>query len=341
MSKMNHQPGQLRQPRPQRPHVIVTRQLMPTVEARMAELFDVALSAHDHVFSPKELKAAVQECDVLVPTVTDQINADIIENAGDNLKLIANFGAGVDHIDLAAARAKGIMVSNTPGVYTEDTADMTLALILSVMRRLAEGEKLMRSRQWQGWAPNAMLGYRVGDKLLGIIGVGRIGLAVARRARAFGLSVHYHNRRRLPSEIEAELGASWHPSVDTLLRVSDIVSIHCPHTSQTHEMVNAQRIAMMKQSAHLINTARGEIVDEDALIKALKDKKIAGAGFDVYCHEPMVDQRLLALDNVVLLPHLASATVEGREASGTRVITNIRTWVDGHRPPDQVLEGWA
>lgn len=328
-------------PRPKRPRVIVTRQLMPSVEARMAELFDVVLSAHDVAFSAEDLKSAVADCDVLVPTVTDRIDANVLAEAGERLKLIANFGAGVDHIDLAAARAKNIMVSNTPGVFTEDTADMTMALILSVPRRLAEGEKLMRSGQWQGWAPSAMLGHRVNGKLLGIIGMGRIGLAVARRARAFGLSIHYHNRKRLPEAIEAELGASYHASVDTLLRIADIVTLHCPHTPETHELVSAARIAAMKPSAYLINTARGEVVDEDALINALTHGGIAGAGLDVYNHEPAVDPRLLALDNVVLLPHLGSATVEGREASGERVIANIRAWCDGHRPPDQVIEGWA
>jgi glyoxylate reductase len=327
--------------RPKRPRVIVTRQLMPHVEGRMAELFDVSLSARDEAFTRDQLKAAVADCDVFVPTVTDEIDAGIINSAGDRLKLIANFGAGVDHIDLAAARAKGIMVSNTPGVFTEDTADMTMALILSVPRRLAEGEKLMRSGQWAGWAPSAMLGHRVGGKLLGIIGMGRIGLAVARRARAFGLSIHYHNRRRLPEAIEEELGASYHASVDTLLRISDVVTIHCPHTSETHEMVNAARIGAMKPTAYLINTARGEIVDEKALVAALQTGRIAGAGLDVYTHEPAVDPALLALDNVVLLPHLGSATIEGREASGEKVIANIRAWCDGHRPPDQVLEGWA
>jgi len=307
----------------------------------MAELFTVTLSAQDHAFSADELRAAVADCDVLVPTVTDRIDADILSAAGERLKLIANFGAGIDHIDLSAARAKNIMVSNTPGVFTEDTADMTMALILSVPRRLAEGEKLMRSGQWAGWAPSAMLGHRVGGKLLGIVGMGRIGLAVARRARAFGLSIHYHNRRRLPEAVEAELGASWHASVDTLLRIADIVTLHCPHTPNTHELISAARIAAMKPTAYLINTARGEVVDEDALINALTHRSIAGAGLDVYNHEPAVDARLLALDNVVLLPHLGSATVEGREASGERVIANIRAWCDGHRPMDQVIEGWA
>src|SRR3546814_9058343 len=218
---------------------------------------------------------------------------------------------------------------------------MTMALILSVPRRLAEGGKLMRSGKWEGWAPSTMLGHRVGGKLLGIIGMGRIGLSVARRARAFGLSIHYHNRKRLPPAIEEELGASYHASVDTLLRISDVVTIHCPHTSETHEMVSAARIGAMKPTAYLINTARGEIVDEKALIAALQAGRIAGAGLDVYTHEPAVDPALLALDNVVLLPHLGSATIEGREASGEKVIANIRAWCDGHRPPDPVLAGWA
>lgn len=307
----------------------------------MAELFDVALSARDHAFTQEELAAAAQDCDVLVPTVTDRIDAEIINAASDRLKLIANFGAGVDHIDLEAARARGIMVSNTPGVLTEDTADMTMALILSVPRRLAEGEKLMRSGKWEGWAPSTMLGHRVGGKLLGIIGMGRIGLAVARRARAFGLSIHYHNRKRLPEAIEEELGASYHASVDTLLRISDVVTLHCPNTAETQNMVNAARIATMKPTAYLINTARGELIDERALIEALKMGRIAGAGLDVYTQEPRVDPDLLALNNVVLLPHMGSATIEGREASGGKVIANIRAWADGHRPADQVLEGWV
>lgn len=327
--------------RPRRPRVVVTRQLMPAVEARMAELFDVVLSPDDAPMSTGALAAAMADCDVLVPTVTDRIDAALIARADDRLRLIASFGAGVDHIDLAAARARGIMVSNTPGVFTEDTADMTMALILSVPRRIAEGEKLMRSGQWAGWSPSGMLGHRVGGKLLGVIGMGRIGLAVARRARAFGLSIHYHNRRRLPAAIEDELGATFHGSADTLLRIADIVTLHCPHTPETHRIIDARRIATMKRTAFLINTARGELVDEDALINALSSDRIAGAGLDVYDHEPAVDARLLGLSNVVLLPHMGSATFEGREASGERVIANIRAWADGHRPPDQVLDGWV
>jgi glyoxylate reductase len=313
---------------------------MPAVEARMAELFEVTLSSDDVQLDAGGLARVMQHSDVLVPTLTDHLDAAAIAAAGPDLKLIANFGNGVDHIDLAAARARGIMVTNTPGVFTEDTADMTMALILSVPRRLAEGDKVARSGGWTGWTPNHMLGHRVGGKVLGIIGMGRIGRAVAKRARAFGLSIHYHNRHRLPRAVEDELGATWHAVPDTLLRTADIVSIHCPHTAETHELINAARIASMKSSAYLINTARGEICDEAALIDALVSGRIAGAGLDVFSHEPAVDPRLAALDNVVLLPHMGSATFEGREASGARVIANIRAWVDGHRPPDQVLEGW-
>ncbi len=306
----------------------------------MAELFEVVLSPDDHPFSRDELAAAMQDCDVLVPAVTDRIDAELIAGAAPRLRLIANFGAGVDHIDLAAARERGMMVSNTPGVFTDDTADLTMALILSVPRRLAEGEKLVRTGGWTGWAPSAMLGRKVGGKLLGIIGMGRIGLAVAQRARAFGLSIHYHNRRRLPEAVEQELGANYHASVDTLLRIADIVTLHCPHTPETHHIINADRLARMKSTAFLVNTARGDLIDEEAMIAALSGGGIAGVGLDVYAHEPAVDPRLIARDNAMLLPHLGSATVEGREASGTRVIANIRAWCDGHRPPDQVLDGW-
>lgn len=306
----------------------------------MAELFEVTLSADDRQLDQSALITMMQDCDVLVPTLSDSLNAEAITAAGPNLKLIANFGNGVDHIDLKAARGRGIMVTNTPGVFTEDTADMTMALLLAVPRRLIEGDRVARSGNWTGWTPNHMLGHRLGGKLLGIIGMGRIGRAVALRARAFGLSIHYHNRHRLPRAVEEELGATWHASPDTLVRIADIISIHCPHTKETHDLINAARIAAMKPSAIIINTARGEICDEEALIAALVNGRIAGAGLDVFSHEPAVDPRLAALDNVVLLPHMGSATFEGREASGERVIANIRAWVDGHRPPDQVLEGW-
>jgi len=327
--------------RPAKPRVIVTRELADAIHDRMGELFDAVPNLTDREFSRDDLIAAMADCDVLVPTVTDQIDAEMIAGAPERLKLIASFGAGVDHIDLAAAQAKKILVTNTPGVFTEDTADMTMALILSVPRRLAEGEKLMRSGQWQGWKPSGMLGHRINGKKLAIIGMGRIGQAVARRACGFGMSIHYHNRRQLPADIEETLGADYADDLDMLIAASDIITIHCPHTPETHELINAQRIAMMKESAYFINTARGELVDENALIEALQQEKISGAGLDVYAQEPKVDARLLALKNVVLLPHMGSATFEGREASGERVIANIRVWADGHRPPDQVLEDWV
>ncbi|MEK7343706.1 MAG: D-glycerate dehydrogenase [Pseudomonadota bacterium] len=330
-----------RQPRPAKPRVIVTRRLPPNVEARMADLFDASFNVGDVAMSRAELARAMAQCDVLVPTIGDTIDAALIAGAPDRLQLIASFGSGVDHIDLVAARKKGIIVTNTPGVLTEDTADMTMALILSVPRRLAEGEKLVRSGEWRGWSPSGMLGHRIGGKKLGIIGMGRIGRAVARRARAFGLSVAYNNRHRLPFEVEQEHEAQWQEDVDTLLAASDIVSIHCPLNADSRSLIDARRIALMRPDAYLINTSRAEITDEPALIAALEEGRIAGAGLDVYAHEPAVDPRLMALSNVVLLPHMGSATFEGRDATGARVIANIRTWVDGHRPPNQVLEGWV
>ncbi|GAY21064.1 MULTISPECIES: D-glycerate dehydrogenase [Sphingobium] len=330
-----------KKPRPATPRVIVTRRLPPNVEARMADLFDTVFNIGDVPMDRAALTRAMAQCDVLVPSVTDQIDAALIEAAPERLQLIASFGSGVDHIDLNAARQKGIIVTNTPGVLTEDTADMTMALILSVPRRLAEGEKLVRSGAWTGWSPSGMLGHRIGGKKLGIIGMGRIGRAVARRAAAFGLSIAYHNRHRLPFEVEQELQAHWHGDLESLLAGSDIVSIHCPLNADSRGMIDARRIALMRSDAYLINTSRAEITDEPALIGALAEGRIAGAGLDVYTHEPAVDTRLLDLSNVVLLPHMGSATIEGRDATGARVIANIRSWVDGHRPPNQVLEGWV
>lgn len=330
-----------KRPRPAKPRVIVTRRLPAAVEHRMASLFDVDFNVADAPFDRARMAAAMRECDVLVPTITDEIDAALLAEAGDRLQLIANFGNGVDHIDLSAARARNIIVTNTPGVLTDDTADMTMALILSVPRRLAEGEKLVRSGEWGGWSPSSMLGHRIGGKLLGIAGMGRIGQAVARRAAAFGLRIAYHNRHRLPDAVEAETGAVYYKDLDALLAEADIVSLHCPHTGETDGMIDARRIALMKPSAYLINTSRGEIMVEDALVGALKQGRIAGAGLDVYSHEPAVDSDLLSLANVVLLPHMGSATFEGRDDTGARVITNIRLWVGGDRPPDQVLEGWV
>ena len=329
-----------KKPRPATPRVIVTRRLPPNVEARMAELFDMSFNVGDVPMDRAALARAMAQCDVLVPSIGDQIDAALIAAAPERLQLIASFGSGVDHIDLAAAREKRIIVTNTPGVLTEDTADMTMALILSVPRRLAEGEKLVRSGAWSGWSPSGMLGHRIGGKRLGIVGMGRIGQAVARRARAFGLTIAYHNRHRMPFEVEQELDAVWYPDLDSLLGECDVLSINCPLNADSRGMIDARRIALMRPDAYLINTSRAEITDEAALIAALEEGRIGGAGLDVYTHEPAIDQRLLALSNVVLLPHMGSATVEGRDATGARVIANIRTWSDGHRPPNQVLEGW-
>jgi glyoxylate reductase len=310
-----------------RPTLLVTRKLPDAVEARMRELFDFT--------------GDLTEADVLVPTIVDSVDAALIASAGERLKLIANYGNGIDHIDLKAARARGILVTNTPGVLTDDAADMAMALILAVPRRLSEGERLVRSGGWSGWGPTTMLGRRVNGKALGILGMGRIGQAIAMRARAFGLSIHYHNRRRLPDVVERAVGAVWHPELDDMLTEIDFLSINCPHNESTHHLIDAGRLELLGRAGYLINIARGEIVDQPALIDALENGRIAGAGLDVFEHEPAMDPRLIALDNVVLLPHMASATVEARQATGEKVITNIRMWADGHRPPDQVLEGWV
>ena len=325
----------------ERPCISVTRRLLPAVEERMAQLFDARFNSDDLQMDRAKLTEAMGDCDVLVPTVTDNIDAELIAAAPPRLKLIASYGAGVNHIDLAAAKAKGIIVTNTPGVFTDDTADLTMAMILNVPRRLGEGHRLMRSGEWNGWTPTGMLGHRIGGKTLGIIGFGRIGEAVAARAKAFGLTVVYNKRHRLPASVEAELDVAYEPDLDRLISRADIISLHCPLTAETEKLIDARRIAMMKPDAYIINSSRGELIDEDALIAALKDGKIGGAGLDVYAHEPAIDPRWFDIPNVVLLPHLGSATFEGREASGERVITNIRVWADGHRPPDQVLEGWS
>lgn len=325
----------------ERPRVAVTRKLLPQIEARMAELFDCRFNVDDHEMSADEIADIMQSADILVPTVTDRIDAELIARAPASLKMLANFGAGVNHIDLAAAKSKGILVTNTPGVFTDDTADLTMALILNVPRRLGEGHRLMRSGEWKGWTPTGMLGHRIGGKTLGIIGFGRIGEAVALRARAFGLNIIYNKRQRLPASVEEELGVTFEPDLDRLIAKSDIITLHCPLTAETNKLMSRERIGLMKRDAYLINSSRGELVDEDALIEALTRGRIAGAGLDVYNHEPAIDPRFLTIPNVVLLPHLGSATYEGREASGEKVIANIRIFSDGHRPPDQVLEGWA
>ncbi|WP_299397617.1 D-glycerate dehydrogenase, partial [Pelagibius sp.] len=315
--------------------VIVTRRLPDAIETRMMELFDCQLNLEDKPLSQAQLIEAVKEAEILVPTVTDRIDAAVLSQAGPQLRLIASFGTGVDHIDLKTARQRGITVTNTPGVLTEDTADMTMALILSVPRRLAEGERLVRSGDWQGWAPTGMLGHRVNGKRLGIIGMGRIGSAVARRARGFGMSIHYHNRRRVHPSLEEELEATYWESLDQMLSRMDIISVNCPHTPATFHLLSARRLKLLREEAYIVNTSRGEVVDENALTRALEAGEIAGAGLDVFEHEPAVNPKLLRLDNVVLLPHMGSATIEGRLAMGEKVIISIKTFVDGHTPPDR------
>ena len=328
-------------PKAKRPLVVVTRKLPDSVETRMRELFDTQLNVEDKPMTPDQLAAAMRSADVLVPTVTDRIDAPILKEAGDRLKLIANFGNGVDNIDVAAAVARGITVTNTPGVLTEDTADMTMALILAVPRRLAEGAKtLTGDTEWTGWSPTWMLGKRIWGKRLGIVGMGRIGQAVARRAKAFGLQIHYHNRRRLPAEIEDELQATYWESLDQMLARMDIISINCPHTPATYHLLSARRLKQLRPQAYVVNTARGEVIDENALIRMVSAGELAGAGLDVFEHEPAVNPKLARLareGKVVLLPHMGSATIEGRVDMGEKVIVNIKTFMDGHKPPDRVL----
>lgn len=321
------------------PRVSVTRHLSPEVELRLSELFDTQLNTTDTPLSRDELIGVMQQCDVLVPTVTDRIDEGMLEAAGPDLRLIANFGAGTEHIDLAAAAKRKIMVTNTPGVFTDDTADIAMAGIIGVPRRIREGVHLIRSGAWTGWAPTALLGSKLGGKVLGIVGMGRIGQAVAHRARAFGLEIAYHNRKPLPEAVERMFGARYIDTLDGLLAEADIVTLHCPASAQSHNMIDAGRIALMKPGSALINTARGDLVDQDALIAALESGHLAGAALDVYPDEPQVDERLIQHPNVMTMPHIGSATREGREDSGHKVIANIRMWVDGHRPPDQVLVG--
>ena len=325
-------------PQSNKPVVVVTRKLPDVIETRMMELFDTRLNRDDKPMSQGELIEACKLADVLVPTVTDRIDKGVLAQVGQRLRLVASFGTGVDHIDLATARERGITVTNTPGVLTEDTADMTMALVLAVSRRLAEGERLMRAGKWTGWGPTTMLGHRIWGKRLGIIGMGRIGQALARRALGFGLSVHYHNRKRVHPDIEQELEATYWESLDQMLAHMDVVSVNCPHTPGTYHLLSARRLKLMKPHAIVVNTSRGEVIDENALTRMLVSKEIAGAGLDVFEHEPAVNPKLMALDNVVLLPHMGSATIEGRIDMGEKVIINIKTFVDGHKPPDRVIE---
>jgi glyoxylate reductase len=328
-------------PKPKKALVVITRKLPDTIETRLRELFDARLNLDDKPMSQAELAEMAKTADVLVPTITDRIDAAVLSKAGDQLKLIANFGNGFDHIDVATALSRGITVTNTPGVLTEDTADMTMALILAVPRRLNEGAAILSGDQpWAGWSPTWMLGHRIWGKRLGIIGMGRIGQAVARRARAFGLQIHYHNRRRVAPQIEEELGATYWESLDQMLVRTDIVSINCPHTPATYHLLSARRLKLVRPEAYIVNTARGEVIDENALARLIAAGEIAGAGLDVYEHAPSVNPKLVKLAHsgkVVLLPHMGSATIEGRVDMGEKVIVNIRTFLDGHKPPDRVL----
>ena len=321
-----------------KPLVIVTRRLPDAIETRMMELFDARLNLDDRPFDKAALIEAVATADALVPTVTDRIDAEVIAAAGDALRLIANYGTGVDHIELAAAHGRNITVTNTPDVLTEDTADMTMALILAVPRRLAEGERLMRESTWGGWSPTWMLGNRVNGKRLGIIGMGRIGRAVAHRARGFGLSIHYHNRHRVHADVEHALEATYWESLDQMLARMDIISVNCPHTPATYHLLSARRLKLLQPHAYLVNTSRGEVIDETALTQLLISGDIAGAGLDVFENEPAVNPKLVACDNVLLLPHMGSATLEGRIDMGDKVIVNIKAFTDGHKPPDRVLK---
>ena len=322
-----------------KPLVIVTRKLPDIVETRMRELFDARLNIDDAPMDQAALVEAVRSADVLVPTVTDRIDSGVLGQAGERLKLIANFGTGVDNIDVETARTRGIAVTNTPGVLTEDTADMTMGLIIAVPRRLAEGAAILKEKDanWSGWSPTWMLGHRISGKRLGIIGMGRIGQAVARRARAFGLQIHYHNRHRAAPAIEEELEATYWESLDQMLARMDIISVNCPHTPATYHLLSARRLRLIRPEAFIVNTARGEVIDENALARMLASGELAGAGLDVFEHEPAVNPKLAQNERVVLLPHMGSATIEGRIDMGEKVIVNIKTFVDGHTPPDRVL----
>jgi glyoxylate reductase len=319
--------------------VAVTRRLPEPIETRMMELFDARLNADDKPWTTEQLIESMRYADILVPTVTDRIDADVIAAAGENLRMIASFGTGVDHIDLEAARRRGITVTNTPGVLTEDTADLTMTMILAVTRRISEGERLIRAGKWAGWTPTLLLGHRIRGKRLGIIGMGRIGTALARRARAFGMSIHYHNRRRVTPETEAELEATYWDDLDQMLARMDVVSVNCPRTPATYHLLSAQRLKRLQRHAYLVNTSRGEIIEEAALVRMLQAGELAGAALDVFEHEPAVNPKLLKLPNAVVIPHLGSATIEGRISMGEKVLINIKAFVDGHRPPDQVWQG--
>jgi glyoxylate reductase len=317
--------------------VLVRRRLPDAVETRMRASFDARLNSDDAALGGAALEAALGGCDVLVPSVAEPVDARLIAAAGPRLRLIANFGAGVDNIDLDAARAQGIAVTNTPGVLTEDTADIALALMLMAARRLGAAERALRRGAWRGWGPTDGLGTSLTGRRLAIVGMGRIGQALARRAKALGMRIDYHNRRRLDGDTEAALGARYRPELDPMLAEADVVSLHAPYSPATHHLIDRRRLALLGAQAYLINTARGAMIDEAALIEALETQAIAGAGLDVYTDEPRVDARLAALENVVLLPHVGSATVETRTAMGMKVVENILAFAEGRALPDRVV----
>ncbi len=321
-----------------KPKVVVTRKLPEPVETRMMELFDTRLNLDDVPLTHDELIMAVQSAEILVPTVTDNVDSEIINSAGNQLRMIANFGAGVDHIDLNAAATKGVVITNTPDVLTEDTADLTMALILMTPRRMGEGERIVRGNKWSGWTPTYLMGHRINGKRLGIIGMGRIGTAVAERARGFGVAVHYHNRNRTSEDVEKKLEVTYWESLDQMLAHMDIIVVTCPSTPATYHLLSARRLQLLQPTSYIINTSRGNIIDEDALVRLLEAGAIAGAGLDVFENEPVINPKLLEMQNVVLLPHIGSSTIEGRIAMGERVIVNVKSFIDGHKAPNRVLE---
>ncbi|MCY4261669.1 MAG: D-glycerate dehydrogenase [Rhodobacteraceae bacterium] len=319
--------------------VAVTRKLPEGVEKRLSELFDTTLRHDDTPMTKGELAMAMASANVLVPTITDSIDHALLAKAGPQLRLIANYGAGFDHIDIETARQRGILVSNTPGVNSDDTADMALCLMLAVTRRLRESLQMMDSGQWDGWAPTALMGTRLGGKNLGILGMGRVGTAVARRARVFGMHIHYHNRKRVHPDLEGELDAHYWESLDQMVSRMDIISVNCPHTPATFHLLHARRLKLAKPTAVIINTSRGDVIDQNALTRMLQSSELAGAGLDVFEKGVDINPELRDQNNVVLLPHIGSATTEGRIQMGEKVLINIKTHEDGHRPPDLVVPG--
>ena len=324
-----------------KPKILVTRRLPETIEARMATLFETDVNETDQTLHPEDILLGIEGKDVLVSTITDRIDAGLIARLPPSVRLIAQFGNGVDNIDLEAAWAAGLTVTNTPSVLTEDTADMAMALMLALPRRLVEGSQLLlRDRRWGGWSPTSMLGNRLRGMALGIVGMGRIGTAVAQRARAFGLSIHYFSRNRRPPGVEEPLGATYWPELDAMIEAVDIVSLHTPLTRDTANILSAERLDRMKPGAYVVNVSRPELVDEVALIERIEAGRLAGAALDVFDNRQGINPRLLALaeaNQVVLTGHMASATLEARIEMGETVIVNIRTFMDGHQPPHRIL----